>query len=353
MLSLSAWTRRSLLAAAFLGVTATSALAQAAAGPMSPSVASSAAAPIPIRVVVVTAYALEDKAWMAEAPQKLEFPTGVAPLGYDPAKGVLVVRTGVGTNHAAITTFALATDPRFDLSKAYWVIAAIAGVNPAEASPGSAAWIGNVIDVDFGKWVDPREAPPEWEGGYPPFQPPRAGRPDSVYYPLNIGLRDWAYDLTKAVPLPDTEALKTARARFSAYPNGSKPPFVLTGDEISGQAYWHGEMLTKRYAKLTTDFSGGKSRFVMTAMEDTGVANALRRLTAVGKADYDRLIVLRTASNYSQQAPGESPVDSMNRPYAGVGDAAAYAAHVVAGKVVDELAGNWGVYRDKIPGAGK
>jgi hypothetical protein len=36
-----------------------------------------------------------------------------------------------------------------------------------------------------------------------------------------------------------------------------------------------------------------------------------------------------------------------------VGDAAAYAAHVVAGKVVDELAGNWGVYRDKIPGAGK
>ena len=352
MSSLFVWTRRSLLAAAFAGVTAASALAQTAA-PASSAATSAAAAPIPIRVVVVTAYALEDKAWMAEAPRKLDFPNGVAPLGYDPAKGVLVVRTGVGTNHAAITTFALATDPRFDLSKAYWVIAAIAGVNPTEASPGSAAWIGNVIDVDFGKWVDPREAPPEWVGGYPPFQPPRAGRPDAVYYPLNIGLRDWAYDLTKAVPLPDTEALKTARARFSGYPNGSKPPFVLTGDEISGQAYWHGEMLTKRYAKLATDFSGGKSRFVMTAMEDTGVANALRRLTTVGKADYNRLIVLRTASNYSQQAPGESPVDSMNRPYSGVGDAAAYAAHVVAGKVVDELAGNWGVYRDKIPSAGK
>lgn len=349
MLNLSVWTRRFLLAAAFAGAMTTSALARAPVSSPAPAVA----APIPIRVVVVTAYALEDKAWMAEAPQTLDFPNGVAPLGYDPAKGVLILRTGVGTNHAAITTFALATDPRFDLSKAYWVIAAIAGVNPSEASPGSAAWIGNVIDVDFGKWVDPREAPPEWTGGYPPFQAPRADRPSSVYYPLNIGLRDWAYGLTKDVPLPDTEALKTARARFSSYPNGSKPPFVLTGDEISGQAYWHGEMLTKRYAKLTTDFSGGKSRFVMTAMEDTGVANALRRLTAVGKADYDRLIVLRTASNYSQQAPGESPVDSMNRPYAGVGDAAAYAARVVAGKVVDELSGDWVKYRDKIPGDGK
>lgn len=350
MLNLSGWTRRGLVAAAFASMAATSALAQAS---VSSPTAAAATAPIPIRVVVVTAYALEDKAWMAQAPQTLDFPHGVAPLGYDPAKGVLIVRTGVGTNHAAITTFALATDPRFDLSKAYWVIAAIAGVNPDEASPGSAAWIGNVIDVDFGKWVDPREAPPEWVGGYPPFQPPRDDRPSSVYYPLNIGLRDWAYGLTKDIQLPDTEALKAARARFSRYPNGAKPPFVLTGDEISGQAYWHGEMLTKRYAKLATDFSGGKSRFVMTAMEDTGVANALRRLTTVGKADYNRLIVLRTASNYSQQAPGESPVDSMNRPYAGVGDAAAYAAHVVAGKVVDELAGNWAVYRDKVPTAAK
>lgn len=350
MLNLSVWTRRALVAAAFAGLSATSALAQA---PASPTSTAMAVAPIPIRVVVVTAYALEDKAWMAEAPQTLDFPNGVAPLGYDPAKGVLILRTGVGTNHAAITTFALATDPRFDLSKAYWVIAAIAGVNPDEASPGSAAWIGNVIDVDFGKWVDPREAPPEWVGGYPPFQPPRADRANSIYYSLNIGLRDWAYELTKGVQLPDTEALKAARARFSSYPNGSKPPFVLTGDEISGQAYWHGAMLTKRYAKLATDYSGGKSRFVMTAMEDTGVANALRRLTTVGKADYNRLIVLRTASNYSQQAPGEGPVDSMNRPYAGVGDAAAYAAHVVAGKVVDELSGHWPLYRDKIPGDGK
>ncbi|WP_304277293.1 purine nucleoside permease [Caulobacter segnis] len=350
MSSLVVRSRRMLLATVFAAVAATSALAQA---PASPPATASAVAPIPIRVVVVTAYALEDKAWMAQAPKTLEFPNGVAPLGYDPDKGVLIVRTGVGTNHAAITTFALATDPRFDLSKAYWVIAAIAGVNPDQASPGSAAWIGNVIDVDFGKWVDPREAPPEWTGGYPPFQPPRPGRPDSVYYPLNIGLRDWAYELTKATPLPDTEALRKARAPFSSYPNGYKPPFVLTGDEISGQSYWHGAMLTKRYAKLASDYSGGKSQFVMTAMEDTGVANALRRLTAVGKADYSRLLVLRTASNYSQQAPGENAVDSMNRPYAGVGDAAAYAAHVVAGKVVDTLSANWNTYRDAVPGAAR
>jgi purine nucleoside permease len=36
---------------------------------------------------------------------------------------------------------ALGMDPRFDLSQAYWLVAGIAGVNPLEASIGSAAWV--------------------------------------------------------------------------------------------------------------------------------------------------------------------------------------------------------------------
>ena len=44
--------------------------------------------------------------------------------------------------------------------------------------------------------------------------------------------------------------------------------------------------------------------------------------------------------------------DALTKAFAAA-DAAAYAALVVAGKVVDELSGNWAIYRDKIPGDGK
>jgi purine nucleoside permease len=54
-------------------------------------------------------------------------------------KGVLGIVTGVGTARAAASIMALGMDPRFDLGKAYWLVAGIAGVNPNEASIGSAA----------------------------------------------------------------------------------------------------------------------------------------------------------------------------------------------------------------------
>src|SRR6202140_1729715 len=43
----------------------------------------------------------------------------------------------MNTARAAASIMALGMDPRFDLSKAYWLVAGIAGVNPNEASIGS------------------------------------------------------------------------------------------------------------------------------------------------------------------------------------------------------------------------
>ncbi|MES2570468.1 MAG: purine nucleoside permease, partial [Verrucomicrobiota bacterium] len=128
------------------------ALALAASGP-----AAAATQPIEVRVVVVTAFEVgedtgdaagEFQAWAGEMPQVLPFPAGYRHLRYDPARKVLAINTGMGTNRAATSTLALGLDPRFDLSHAYWIVAAIAGVNPNEASIGSAAWIGDVIDSD-------------------------------------------------------------------------------------------------------------------------------------------------------------------------------------------------------------
>jgi len=77
----------------------------------------------------------------------------------NPDKSVLGIVTGIGTARATASIKALGMDPRFDLSKAYWLVAGIAGVNPNEASIGSATWAEWVIDSDLGFEVDAREIP--------------------------------------------------------------------------------------------------------------------------------------------------------------------------------------------------
>jgi purine nucleoside permease len=60
---------------------------------------------------------------------------------------------------------ALEMDPRFDLSKAYWCVAAIAGVDPNKASVGSTAWAKCVVDGDLSYEIDAREIPAGWPTG--------------------------------------------------------------------------------------------------------------------------------------------------------------------------------------------
>ena len=109
----------------------------------------------------------------------LPFPQGYHDLRMND-DGVMAVLTGVGTARAAATIMALGTDPRFDLTKAYWVVAGIAGIDPADASLGAAAWAEWVVDGDLAHEIDAREIPPEWDTGYVPlrksvpYEPPKA-----------------------------------------------------------------------------------------------------------------------------------------------------------------------------------
>src|SRR5580765_3890736 len=136
------------------------------------------AQPILIKVVVVTMF--ERGADTGDAPgefqnwvehEKLDtvinFPQGFHNLRMS-ADGVLGTVTGVGTARAAANTMALGMDPRFDLSKAYWVVAGIAGVDPEDASLGSAAWAEWIVDADLAHEIDMREIPKDWKTGYIP-----------------------------------------------------------------------------------------------------------------------------------------------------------------------------------------
>lgn len=332
---------------------------------IAPAVAAPAAAPIEIRVVVVTAFELgedtgdtpgELQNWASTIDATLPFAGSERKLRYDPARHLLVVNTGIGTNRAAVATMALGTDPRFDLTHAYWLVAAIAGVNPNLGSVGSAGWMGDLVDTDHGFAVDPREAPAGWTTGiFPhdkasPYQAPR-GETKYNLFPLNKGLRDWAYALTAKLPLPDSPVLAQLRAGYREYPAAQCLPIVATGDEATGQTFWHGKLLHDHVEKWVAYWTGRPGSFLMSGMEDTGVAHALQALDALGKADADRLMVLRTASNYTIQPEGKDAVESLSAEAMELSalKPSVDAAYTVGSRVVDEIAGNWPRYKATVP----
>jgi purine nucleoside permease len=251
---------------------------------------------------------------------------------------------------------ALVLSGQFDFSKTYWLINGIAGVDPADASIGSAAWSQYVIDGDVAYEIDSREADPSWPYGIIPIgakvpneKPKREGwEPEIMAYRLNPSLVSWAFALTKDVPIPDTPKMAAYRAKYTGYPNAQKPPFVLLGDSFGTSRYWHGRIMTQwanDWAKLWSD---GQANFVMADMEDQGFCCALRRLDKMGKVDFQRVLFLRTASNYCMQPPQMDVNQSMHEEYDGY-IPSLEAAYRVGSKVVHELAGNWDKYRDTIP----
>ena len=333
--------------------------------------ASGAAAPLQIRVVVVTTFEVgndtgdvpgEFQNWVEHYPlsEKLPFPQGFRDLRYNAKDHVLGIVTGVGKAHAAASIMALGLDPRFDLTHAYWIVAGIAGGSPDKASLGSAVWARWIVDGDLGYEIDARETPPDWTTGYlplrksKPFEQPMAALPGQVYA-LNKPLAEWAYNLTRATPLADSDHLKDIRSNFDG-DAAQRPPFVSMGDEVSGARYWHGKLFDAWAAEWMRYFTGGDGTFVTTAMEDTGTLQSLTFLANAGRVDLNRVMVLRTVSNYDRQPRGMTAAESLATQR--IGKYSGYlpsleAAYTVGHVVVKELLTHWTQYQQATAGADK
>jgi purine nucleoside permease len=325
--------------------------------------AAAAAKPRPIQVKVVVVAMFEVGADTGDQPGELQYWVErdhldrIYPLaaGYHAARmngdGEMAVLTGQGTAHAAATIMALGLDPRFDLTHAYWIVAGIAGGSPDKVSLGSAVWVRWVVDGDLGYEIDAREIPPDWTTGYlplrksKPFEDPAAALPGQVYA-LNKGLAEWAYNLTRATPLADSEHLKEIRSNFDGAA-ADKPPFVAIGDEVSSSRYWHGKLFDVWAAEWMRYFTNGQGEFFTTAMEDTGTLQSLEYLANAHRVDGRRILVLRTVSNFDRQPRGMTAAESLATQR--IGKYSGYlpsleAAYMVGHVVVNELITNWPKY---------
>jgi purine nucleoside permease len=268
---------------------------------------------------------------------------------------VLGVVSGT-TGRAGLQLMALAQDPRFDFRRAYWLVNGIAGVDAENASVGSAAWARWVVDGDIAYEIDSREAPADWPYGLVPIggKKPNEIAQDAPWAPkpmawrLNPGLVNWAHELTKDTVIPETDAARAHRARFTNSPAGAAPPRVLLGESLGSSRYWHGAVMTKWANEWTRLHTGGAGDFVMTNMEDQSLAAALERLAGLGKVDFQRVLFLRTGSNYSGPHPGQTSAESMTEEYSGTGPALE-SAYLAGSRVVKELVAHWERHAETIP----
>jgi purine nucleoside permease len=327
---------------------------------------------IPIKVVLVSMFEAGESSgdrpgefqyWVERLPlsETVDFPAGTRDLQYNAELGVLGVVTGIGNTQAAITITALGLDERFDLSNAYWLVAGISGVDPEDASTGSAVWAEWLVDGDLSHEIDPREAPEEWKTGYIPLrmtQPYEQPLPERIKTDMVVRLQpslvDWAYNLTKDIELDDNKEIQNMREQYSNFPNAQTPPRVLKGDQLAASTYWHGELLNTWANDWVKYWTEGEGNFVTSAMEEMGTYQSLMRLEKLGKVDKERLLVLRTASNFTMQWTGVSAYESLaGEKLSGKGYSAYIpsleAAYRVGQPVIMELVENWGTYEDTLP----
>jgi purine nucleoside permease len=311
------------------------------------------AGPIPVKVMVVSTFEIGKDT--GDKPGEFQYwadrkhlTTAIPVPGVDHP----VVTNGqglygvVGGTTSSITPqmIALVLSGQFDFSQTYWVLNGIAGVDPNDASIGSAAWARWVVDGDLAHEIDGQEIPKGWPYGILPLgsnvpnQKPKSEdwlKTPSVYK-LNPDLVKWAYQLSRNVELVDSPAMQALRAKYTENPRAQKPPHVLMGEALGSLRYWHGKVMTQwanDWVKLWTE---GEGNFVMTAMEEQGFLQAMTRLGKMGKVNPQHVLVLRAGSNFCHQPPGVAVDKSMKGEYAGYIPALEN-AYRVGSPVVDAL----------------
>ena len=279
---------------------------------------------------------------------------------------MLAIVTGMATARAAASVMALGTDPRFDLTHAYWIVAGTAGVDPKVASAASTAWSRWVVDGDLEQEIDPRDAPADWPTGMVPYRrvtpyqtppPPAQSADANMAYALNPGLVDWAFAKTRDTALADDDLLKKLRAPYAGVDGGkgAAPPFVLEGEGLMSARTWYGEKLND-WARLWVPYwTGGKGVFAMSAEEDAGIMQGLTFLAHAGKVRLDRVLVLRAGSDYTIPPPGMTAAAFMAKEAIDDFPATPEALtnlYAVASPVAKALADDWDKTRETVPRVG-
>ena len=223
--------------------------------------------------------------------------------------------TGESEINAATTVTSVAFSPLFNLTKTYFFIAGIAGVNPQRATTGSATFARFAVQVALQYEIDIRELSQNYSTGYIPLGTDYPDQyPTSIYgtevFELNAHLRNIAAEFARRGNFSDSAAAKAYRAHYATasgeYKAATLSPGVVECDVATSDVYYSGMILGNAFDNTTKLLTNGTGDYCSTAQEDNATLEALLRASARNLTDFARIIVMRTASDFDRPYPGAS-----------------------------------------------
>jgi purine nucleoside permease len=313
-------------------------------------------APRKPKVMIISLFKPEAEPWLNNLPldQKIRI-AGLSPdfpeiscSGQD----VCLMTTGMGHTNAATSTMALVLSRQFDLSKTYFLVAGIAGIDPAMGTLGSAAWARYLVDFGLQNEIDAREKPTSWTTGYLGIHAhdPNS-KPDLAYrtevFQLNETLLQKVLQISSNATLADSDQAIQYRSHYPSAP-ANEPPKVIQCDTLAGDTYWHGALIGQRAHDWVSLLTDGKGSYCTTQQEDNAVYEALKRAAAEGMLDINRLAVLRVAANFDRPYPGETADASLHTSSGGF-PIACENIYRAAAPVVREIIDHWEQWESGVP----
>lgn len=335
------------------------AVAGAALACVATAVPAHAKAPRPApKVMIVSMFAPEAQVWLDHLgpwrPVKVPGLSPDYPVVNCNRAQVCVLTTGMGHTNAAVSTTALVMSRVFDLSRTYFLVAGIAGINPEQGTVGSVGWARYLVDFGIQWEIDAREMPPGWRTGYlgintrsPADKPPLDYKTE--VFQLDEALMQKAYALSRSVALSDSPEAQAARAKFSEAP-ANQPPSVLQCDTLAGDTWFSGTALSQRASEWTKILTDGKGVYCTTQQEDNATYEALKRGASLKLVDLKRVAVLRAGSDFDRPYAGQTSADNLlNYAAQGGFNIALQNLYAAGNPLVQAITTNWPAWRKGVP----
>jgi purine nucleoside permease len=315
--------------------------------------------PLAVKVLVINMFQLEAAPWLAELRPDREIRVpGLSsdyPVVRCNAAAVCQMTTGMGHANAAASMMAVLYSGLFDLHKTYFLIAGIAGIDPARGTIGSATWARYAVDVGIAHEIDARELTGGWQDGYfgidtdAPGIKPRLEYRTEVFR-LDEALLQKALSLSHHVALEDSDDVRTYRQHYPQSP-ANQPPQVTQCDTVSDDTWGSGQHLGEHARRWTTLLTDGEGIYCTSQQEDNATLNALTRGAQSGLLDLKRVAVLRSGSDFDRPYAHQSTIDALRAQFALAGAARISVDNLVrAGQpLVDEIGRHWDRWRDGVP----
>jgi purine nucleoside permease len=268
---------------------------------------------------------------------------------------VCEMTTGMGHANAAASLMAVLYSGAFDLKQTYFIVAGIAGIDPARGTIGSVAWARYAVDSGIAHEIDAREMPHDWPDGYfgiltkGPGEMPKLEYRTEVFA-LNEQLLEQALAASRSAALEDSPDLVAYRAHYPEAP-ADQPPTVTECDTLSADTWWSGKRLGEHARHWTRLLTGGKGVYCTSQQEDNATLNALTRAAQSGLVDLDRVAIERSGSDFDRPYPHQSVLDSLEAQGALPGAVRISAVNLVhAGMpLVEAIVRHWDLWQRGVP----